>query len=117
MKRKKKGFADPLLEIIVLKQIIDFIFDRKSKIVLTEIEPNQINLFTKLSTVLDAASLQHLLARLESYHRIKIENEEVYQLATINGLPGAIVSVETAAENPYRIKTFLALTRLVLCKI
>ena len=101
----------------MLKQIIDFIFDRKSKIVLTEIEPEQINLFTKISTVLDAASLQHLLARIESYHRIKIENDEIFQLATINGLPGAITVSEIAGENPYRIKTFMALTRLILCKI
>jgi len=77
MKKKKKSTV-PLLEIIVLDQIIDFIFDRKSKIVLTEIEPEQINLFTKISSVLDAASLQHLLARLEDYHRIRIDMKKFF---------------------------------------
>jgi len=115
--KKKRRPPDHLLEVIVFTQILDFIFDRKSRITLTDIELKQINLFTKISTILDAASLQHLLARIESHHRIKIENEEIFQLATINGLPGAIASVEVASENPYRIKTFMALTRLILCKI
>ncbi len=116
MKRKRN--SDSLArEMALFEEIIDFIFDRSSKIVLGDYRRERIGLFSRLSTILDPYSLQQLVAEIETYFRIKVENSEIFKGSTVNGLPGFCPDGDCLGTSPYRVKTFFSLTRLIVNKI
>lgn len=101
----------------IFSQIVACIFDRKSRVVLTDVGPDEINPQTPIAGLLDPFSLQQLLIKVESFFSIKIENQEVLAAAGFNGLPSMVIDPEKNTDKNYLTSTLGELTDLVVKKL